>query len=175
MRIFLLETCKCPEYLKVNWWRIPPYTDGNALDPGGIFSRTVDMLVEMCGTCPMGHKKTKPCYEPSCDKRSSHRFRRSSDTYQQGSFQEVLNNINKDVDISFPIQGNKYMTHFGGVYPYISVVESSGSAYYTVKKIPRTSHVLIKAAINSLPLLLLITLLSVLAGIIIWCLVGVCY
>ena len=155
----------------MNWWNIPPYTDGNELDPGGIFSHTVNMLLDMCGTCPNGHGKTKPCYSPSCDQHSSRR-RRAVDTYEQGSLQEALNNINDDVDISFPIQGNKYMTHYGGVYPYISVVETSGAVYFTVKIIPSTSHVIIKSAVYAIPLLMFITLLSVLAGIIIWLLVS---
>lgn len=129
------------------------------------------MMLDMCGTCENGHGRTKACYRPDCAKHSSRR-RRSEDSYQQNSFQEVLNNIKIDTDISFPIQGNKYMTHYGGVFPYISVVETSGSVFFTVKKIPSTSHVLVRAAISSIPLLLFIFLLSIMAGIIIWVLVG---
>ncbi|XP_028401625.1 uncharacterized protein LOC114524674 [Dendronephthya gigantea] len=161
------RTCNCPKYLKVNWWNIPPYTDGNQLDPGGIFSHAVKIMVDMCGECPNGHGRSKPCYKPGCDEHTSRR-RREVDSYQQNSLQEVLNNIRDGVDISFPIQGNKYMTHYGGKFPYISVVETSGSVYFTVKKTPSTSHVLISAGFYSIPLLMLITILSVLAGIIIW-------
>lgn len=155
----------------MNWWGIPPYTYGNALDPGGIFSRAVEMMLDMCGTCKNGHGRTKACYHPGCDQQSSRR-RRAVDTYQQETFQQVLNNIKDNVDISFPIQGNKYTTHYGGVFPYISVVETSGSMYFTVKNIPSTAHVLVNAAFDTIPLLILITLLSGLAGIIIWALVG---
>ena len=170
---FFSGTCKCPEYLKVNWWKIPPYTNGNELKgPGGIFSRAVEMMLEMCGTCPLGHGKTKACYSPGCGQQSSRR-RRAVDTFQQESFQQVLDNIKDDVDISFPIQGNKYLTHYGGIFPYISVVETSGSAYFTVKKIPSTSHVILKATFYSIPMLLLFFLLSVLAGFVIWILVSI--
>jgi hypothetical protein len=155
----------------VNWWNIPPYTDNNALEIGGIFPRTVQMLLDMCGTCPNGHGRTKACYRPGCDQQSSRR-RRAVDRYQQDSFQQVLNNIKDDVDISFPIQGNKYMTQYGGTYPYISVVETPGSVYVTVQKTPSTAYVLVAAAFNTTPLLLLIAVLSILAGIIIWVLVS---
>ena len=169
---FLAETCKCPEYLKVNWWKIPPYTNENALNPGGIFSHAVKMMLEMCGTCPNGHGKTKACYSPGCDQQSSRR-RRAVDTFQQEGLQQVIDNINDDVDISFPIQGNKYLTHYGGEFSYISIVETSGSAYFTVRKTPSTSHVVLSAAFYSIPMLLLFFLLSVLAGFIIWILVSI--
>ena len=155
----------------MNWWSIPPYTDGNELDSGGIFSHAVKLMLDMCGECPNGHGRTKSCYKPGCDEHISRR-RRAVETYQQNSLQEVLNNIRDDVDISFPIQGNKYMTHYGGKFPYISVVETSGSVYFTVKNIPSTSHVFVNAAFYSIPLLMLITILSILAGIIIWALVS---
>ena len=157
----------------MNWWNIPPYTNGDELKPGGIFSLPVEMMLEMCGVCSNGHGKTKACYRPGCDQHTSRR-RREVETLEKDSFQEVLNNINNDVDISFPIQGNKYMTHYGGVFPYISVVETPGSVYFTVKNIPSTAHVLLNASVYSIPLLLLVFILSLLAGIVIWVLVSTC-
>lgn len=125
----------------------------------------------MCGDCKNGHGKSKPCYRPGCNQPSSRR-RRAIDSYHQESFQNFLNNINDDVDVSFPVQGNKYLTHHGGIQPYVSVVESTGSVYFTVKKTPSTAHVIVNAAVESIPLLLFILLLSILAGMIIWILVS---
>ena len=123
----------------------------------------------MCGICSNGHGKTELCYRPVCDQ--GKRIRRDVITNEQSSFQDVVNNINHEVDISFPIQGNQFRTTYGGIFPYVSVVETPGSAFFTVKVAPSTSEILIQLAIFCIPLFLLITMLSLTTGIIIWVLV----
>ena len=131
---------------------------------------TRQVLDEMCGVCINGHGQTEFCYEEGCDKK---RKRRSTNNgYQKNSLQDVSTSIGGDIEISFPVQGNKYMTTYGGVFPYISVVDAPGAAYFTVKNVPSTAEVVVNAAIACLPMVLLMTLFAWLAGIVIWLLVS---
>lgn len=167
-----LETCRCPKYLRANWWVFPPYTNiSNPASPSGIFFIvTRQVLDEMCGICRNGHGHTEFCYEEGCAKKR--RRRSTGNSYQKNSLQAVSTNIGDDVELSFPIQGNKYITTYAGVFPYISVVDAPGSAYFTVKSVPSTAEVVVNAAIACLPMVLLMTLLAWIAGIVIWILVS---
>ena len=131
---------------------------------------TRQVLDEMCGVCINGHGQTEFCYEEGCDKKRKRRS--TSNNYQKNSLQDVSTSIGGDIEISFPVQGNKYMTTYGGVFPYISVVDAPGAAYFTVKNVPSTAEVVVNAAIACLPMVLLMTMFAWLAGIVIWLLVG---
>jgi hypothetical protein len=126
---------------------------------------------DMCGTCSNGHGQTEFCYEEGCDKKSRRR-RSTSNRYQKNSLQSVSTSVGGNFEISFPVQGNKYMTTYAGVFPYISVVDAPGSAYFTVKNVPSTSEVVVYAALACLPLVLLMSFFAWIAGIIIWVLVS---
>ena len=63
------------------------------------------------------------------------------------------------------------MTTYGGVFPYISVIDAPGSAYFTVKNVPSMSEVVVNASIGCMPMVLLMSLFAWVAGIIIWILV----
>ena len=128
------------------------------------------VLDEMCGTCSNGHGNTEFCYEEGCDKRR--RRRSSSNNYQKNSLQSVSTTIGENVEISFPVQGNKFMTTYAGVFPYISVVDAPGSAYFTVKNVPSTAEVVVQASLACLPMVALMTCLAWIAGIIIWIIVS---
>ncbi|XP_028403035.1 uncharacterized protein LOC114525803 isoform X3 [Dendronephthya gigantea] len=163
------ETCRCPKYLRSNWWVLPPYTNmSNTNSPGGIFFLvTRNVLDDMCGVCENGHGKTEFCYEEGCDKKRRKR-RSSGNNYQKNSLQSVLTNIGGNVEVSFPVQGNRFMTTYGGVFPYISVVDAPGSAYFTVKNVPSTATVVVQAAVACMPLVMLMIFFAWIAGIIIW-------
>ena len=131
---------------------------------------TNQVLDKMCGICTNGHGHTEFCYDEDCDKKR--RRRSTSNGYQKNSLQATSTNVGDDVEISFPIQGNKYITTYAGVFPYISVVDAPGSAYFTVKNVPSTAEVVVNAAIACLPMVLLMTLFAWTAGIVIWILVS---
>ena len=63
------------------------------------------------------------------------------------------------------------MTTYAGVFPYISVIDAPGSAYFTVKNVPSMSEVVVNASIGCMPMVLLMSLFAWVAGIIIWILV----
>ncbi len=128
------------------------------------------VLDEMCGTCVNGHGQTELCHEEGCDK--IRRRRSTSNSYQKNSLQDVATNIDENVEVSFPVQGSRFITTYGGVFPYISVVDAPGSAYFTVKIVPSTAEVVVNAAIACLPMVLLMTMFAWLAGIVIWVLVS---
>ena len=125
----------------------------------------------MCGTCPNGHGQTEFCYEDGCE--SKRRRRRStSNALQKNSLQAVSSSIGDNVEVSFPVQGNRYMTTYAGVFPYISVVDAPGSAYFTVKNVPSTAEVVVQASLACLPMVALMIFFAWMAGIIIWILVS---
>ena len=169
----ILETCRCPKYIRANWWVLPPYTNtSNPVSPGGIFFMVARQIMDdLCGTCLNGHGQTEFCYEEGCGKKR--RRRSTNHGYQKNSLQDVTMNIEENVEVSFPVQGNMYMMTYAGIFPYISVVNAPGSAYFTVKNVPSTSEVVVNGAIACLPIVLLMTILAWIAGIVIWLLVSV--
>ena len=128
------------------------------------------ILDEMCGICTNGHGRSEFCYEEGCDRRR--RRRSTSNSFQKNSLQSVSTNVGDGCEVSFPVQGNRYVTTYGGVFPYISVVDAPGSAYFTVKNVPSTAEVVVIAAVACLPLVLLMIFFAWIAGIIIWVLVS---
>ena len=124
----------------------------------------------MCGTCLNGHGRTEFCYEEGCDK--TRRRRSIGNNYKKNSLQDVASSIDEKVEVSFPVQGNRYMTTYGGVFPYISVVDAPGAAYFTVKNVPSTAEVVVNASLACLPLVVLMAMFAWIAGIIIWVLVS---
>ena len=128
------------------------------------------VLDEMCGNCVNGHGESEFCYEDDCDKKR--RRRSTGNSYQKNSLQGVATNIDENVEVSFPVQGNRFMTTYAGVFPYISVVDAPGSAYFTVKNVPSTAEVVVNASIACLPMVLLMTMFAWMAGIVIWVLVS---
>ena len=131
---------------------------------------TRQVLDEMCGECSNGHGRTEFCYEEGCDKRR--RRRSSSNSYKKNSLQSVSDGIGQNVEVSFPVQGNRFMTTYAGVFPYISVVDAPGSAYFTVKNVPSTAEVVVQASLACLPMVVLMSFFAWIAGIIIWILVS---
>ena len=129
-----------------------------------------EVIDEMCGTCTNGHGRTEFCYEEGCDKKR--RRRSTSNSYQRNSLQAVSVNVGDSCEVSFPVQGNRYVTTYAGVFPYISVVDAPGSAYFTVKNVPSTAEVVVNASLACLPLVLLMIFFAWIAGIIIWVLVS---
>ena len=128
------------------------------------------ILDHMCDTCVNGHGKTEFCYEEGCDKKR--RRRSTSNSYKKNSLQSVSSGIGKNCEVSFPVQGNRYITTYGGVFPYISVVDAPGSAYFTVKNVPSTAEVVVQASLACLPMVLLMCFFAWIAGILIWILVS---
>ena len=171
-KISVAETCRCPKHLRSNWWVLPPYTNtSDSESPGGIFFMVAQQVLDqMCGTCSNGHGNTEFCYEEGCDKRR--RRRSSSNNYQKNGLQSVLTAVGQNAEISFPVQGNKFMTTYAGVFPYISVVDAPGSAYFTVKNVPSTAEVVVQASLACLPMVALMTCFAWIAGIIMWTLVS---
>ena len=146
----------------------------NPSDPGGIFFLITNKVLDhVCGTCENGHGRSTFCYTEDCDKR---RRRRSTENkFQKNSLQDLVSNINEKYEISFPVQGNRYMTTYAGVFPYISVVDAPGSAYFTVKNVPSTGEVVVNASLACMPMVVLMSMFAWLAGIIIWILVRNAY
>ena len=155
------ETCACPEFFKVNWYSEEPYEQ--------MFTRIVQMFVnEMCSPCVNSYGPTTLCNYDSCGGTPRHRKRSN----RKNSPGELTSDIGTNFEVSYPVQGNKYVTSYAGVFPYISVVDAPGSAYFTVKNVPSTADVVVNTSIGCIPVIFLMLLFAYIAGIIIWYLVS---
>ena len=137
---------------------------GNTLD--GIFSHIVtDMIYTACGECPAyGFTEINLA--------SNGNGQRSG----KESLVDVLGDIDEVPQISFPIYGNRYVTRFGGVHPYVNLVESPGLAFVAAKKAPgAAARNIVSAVFSCFPLLLLFACMAFLSGFIIWLLVSIKY
>ncbi|CAH3162903.1 unnamed protein product [Pocillopora meandrina] len=159
------ETCRCPKTLYTNYWSTPPYLKvnlkGNTLD--GIFSHIVtDMIYTACGECP-AYGFTE------INLTSNGNGQRSG----KESLVDVLGDIDEVPQISFPIYGNRYVTRFGGVHPYVNLVESPGLAFVAAKRTPgAAARNIVSAVFSCFPLVLLSACMAFLSGFIIWLLIG---
>ena len=164
--VYFKETCRCPKTLYTNYWSTPPYLKvnlkGNTLD--GIFSHIVtDMIYTACGECP-AYGFTE------INLTSNGNGQRSG----KESLVDVLGDIDEVPQISFPIYGNKYVTRFGGVHPYVNLVESPGLAFVAAKRTPgAAARNIVSAVLSCFPLVLLSACMAFLSGFIIWLLVSI--
>nr|XP_058971271.1 uncharacterized protein LOC131797634 [Pocillopora verrucosa] len=155
------ETCRCPKTLYTNYWSTPPYLKanlkGNTLD--GIFSHIVtDMIYSACGECP-AYGFTE------INLTSNGNGQRSG----KESLVDVLGDIDEVPQISFPMYGNRYVTRFGGVHPYVNLVESPGLAFVAAKRTPgAAARNIVSAVFSCFPLVLLSAFMAFLSGFIIW-------
>ena len=86
---------------------------------------------------------------------------------------EVLKDIDDVPEISFPIYGNKYITKYLGDYAYINIVESPGVAFLAASRPPGGAAMnMIRAVLQTVPLIVLSACMAFMAGLIVWFLVS---
>ena len=86
---------------------------------------------------------------------------------------EVLKDIDDVPEISFPIYGNKYITKYLGDYAYINIVESPEVAFLAASRPPGGAAMnMIRAVLQTVPLIVLSACMAFMAGFIVWFLVS---
>ena len=82
---------------------------------------------------------------------------------------QLKQNVNDDVHLYFPISGLKEVTVFQSIHQFVQIVESPGSAFIVVdeSKKPKTTQ-MINQLFATWPLIVMIILLMILAGVLIW-------
>lgn len=152
----------CPREVNISWKLRPPYTlkrneSGNQSSVVGIFQQTLDFALEKC--CKFyGDRKPRLRYLAASSNSS-----------------ELLRNIfNEEVkkSVVFPIHKDQ-LVGYTGPFEYINIIDSPGVVL--IQRNPGTTERcdhLSKAILAAWPIVVLSLLLSCLAGICIWMLVG---
>ena len=157
---YFSETCRCPRELRADWWVHPPYTvlTNQSSASGIIPDFLMGMVQDLCGVCPShGHTNIDFKIKSFMKKRST------SDTTKV-----------EEADLIFPVGRFQGWETFKG-YNYIPLVSVPG---FALMKAGKKSHVAFvgKAAAKSLfdcwPYFFIYTSMMILAGIVIWILVG---
>lgn len=152
-----------------NWRYYPPYVSNDDSGiPAGIFGPVIkDMILTACGECPNGHGRSVLHFSANGKGKPA----------KKQSQYDVINDIDDVTDVSFPVRGFVGDTTFLKYYSYVSLIESPGTAFLTVRKDESTSRD--SALYNSLndcwPVVILSFSMSLLAGILVWLLVSLIY
>lgn len=159
----LIDPPLCPKEVKISWQLRPPYTlernfSGDQPNVKGMFHQTLDFALEKCCTFYSARMPTLRYLTVSSD----------SSALLQNIFNEEVNK-----SVVFPIRKDQ-LVGYRGPYMYINVIDSPGvvliqrNPSYTIE---RDGH-LFNAILAAWPIVVLSLLLSCLAGIGIWMLVG---
>ncbi|XP_031553133.1 uncharacterized protein LOC116290266 [Actinia tenebrosa] len=155
-------TCNCEREVYTNWYEYPPYVSKDDTGiPGGIFGPLIkDMILTACGECPNGHGRSVLSFSDNG----------KGDPANKHSQYDVINDIDDVTDVSFPVRGYVGDTKFMKYYTYVSLLESPGTAFLTVRKDEATSRndALYSTLSDCWPVIILAFSMALLAGILIW-------
>ena len=154
--LYLSETCRCLRDFYTNWFGYMPYA--NTSD-SGIFPPLVRASIyDVCGNCS---EYGRPRIHFQLDYQGN--------LAKKHSLVEVKQSMNDRSQINFPVIGRKDSKSF------LPIIDSPGSVFVTKK--PSLTMVVeygfLETIIGTLPLLGFSIITASLAGVIMWCLVGV--
>jgi len=163
------ETCRCPRTLYTNWRNLSPYAI-NTRPPSGTFPKLLrDVIESICGLCYAYRQTIIDFYQSNSNATFSSALKNCLNEFQKG----VMSS-----DISFPIGAKKEKVRLeDDGFKFIPVVELSAGVVYINRKL--SADVFAKMVGSSVyqcwPILLLIMVMSLLAGIILCILVSYIY
>lgn len=154
--LFSSETCRCPKKVYTNWASYPPYVNSSSDGLlGGIFgSFFLDMITDVCGTCPNGHGATHVNLESGVTG-----FPAKKETPN-----EVKSSISDENHLSFPVIDYVNEDHI-----YVEIVQSPGIALITLRETRDGKNgVLMNTVFNCWPIVIMCMAMCSLAAVIIW-------
>lgn len=89
---------------------------------------------------------------------------------RKSGVEELITSIESQTDFSVPVNGYKGQTHYS-LYRYVRLAESPGVAFITVMDPYEKSFAIANVFIESWPLLLIVFILVIAAGILMWIMV----
>ena len=153
-------TCKCPEFIFLNWYSSPPYVENkDDKDMSGIMSSLVEgMIKQSCDKC---NNKEPGIY--AYQSLSGENPVKKSET-------EVKRSIGKEFHVSFPVFGYSTITRYMESHVFILFIESTGSATIVRNEINYAAKTVnaFKSIGNIWPMYLITVLITGVFGIIIW-------
>lgn len=164
---YFKETCRCDKHLKTNWRRLAPYvsntTSTDAPHPGGILPSIIhDMVVTCCQTCA-SHGQSIVDFSLDGNGKASEK---PSDSALRGK-------ISHQTQFSFPVPGFSEQEKYGVDLGYWPLVQTPGVAYVVNTGMGTSpSDALSSSLASCWPAVLLVFVMSLLAGFLIWILVS---
>ena len=89
---------------------------------------------------------------------------------RKSGVEELITSIGSQTDFSVPVNGYKGQTHYS-LYRYVKLAESPGVAFITVMDPYEKSFAIANVFIESWPLLLIVSIMVIVAGILMWIMV----
>ena len=133
--------------------------DQNNSKVTGIFSQVLPLMVSKCCGCCREHNRTVTHFEnPS-----------QTISYRKSGVNAFRSAVNDDIELHFPMHGQLYQVKYYKRYEFIPLVQSPGVAFLVLEEDKHTPSLLLLNAISeSLPIVLLMIVLSLLMGIVVW-------
>lgn len=143
--------------MSTNWWRIKPYIDlTDSFNVTGVFPYILKKMVASCCKSCQTHETTEIQFLTSV----------------RNSLDDVRVDLSQR-DLNFPIYGSSDQDVYGGIYGYVPVISSPGEAYVVNREPTETSAGILTAVVLSCwPMVMLMLVFSILAGLVIWLLVN---
>lgn len=164
---FFKETCRCDKHLKTNWRSLAPYvsnvTSTDAPHPSGILPGIIhDMAVTCCQTCK-SHGQSLVDFSLDGNGEASEK---PSDSALRGK-------ISHQTQFSFPVPGFSEQEKYGVDLGYWPLVQTPGVAYIVNTGVGNSpSDALNNTLASCWPAVLLVFVMSLLAGFLMWILVS---
>ncbi|XP_048586559.1 uncharacterized protein LOC5521005 [Nematostella vectensis] len=155
------ETCRCPSVIYTNYWLLSPYTRPFNSTVSGLLPQIIqNMTAWVCESCSNGHGPTRLDF-------------RNKDEYGgpalKASMAQVAEDITVGTKISFPLNGNKYMTKYPGGLPFFPLVMSPGVAFLAREEtIESSAKSMFFSVLKCFPMIGFSLMLVYIAGFIIW-------
>ena len=156
------ETCRCRRILTTNWYPLHPYVSHVGPNDTGILPFILEPAIDTCcKQCTNGHGKSIIDYENDGGRNHANKKIVS----------ELMHNINRDTDLSFPLVGYEGQDKYG-IHKYVGLVESGGVAYVVMSESSdERGDAILHTILHITPVLALALLVLIIAGIFIWALV----
>ncbi|XP_057314721.1 uncharacterized protein LOC130655923 isoform X2 [Hydractinia symbiolongicarpus] len=160
---FTAETCKCPEILYSNFYSLKPFIHQEKQglrQVHGFFPRLLKRILR--GVCTKCKAYNSP--EVYFDRTFS------GSPSEKLNARQMKDNIGSTVQLSMPVYGKFTVKKYAGIYPYISIVRTQGSAAIMYDQKVRRYQMkdLLRNVVASWTTVAIMVLMSIICGWLLW-------
>ncbi|XP_057313806.1 uncharacterized protein LOC130655123 isoform X2 [Hydractinia symbiolongicarpus] len=160
---FTAETCRCPEYIYSNFHSLQPYIyhdRSKGKDIQGFFPQLLTtILKEVCTNCKT-YTVPKIYFDRTLTGHSA----------EKQNAQHMKEDIGSTVQLNMPVYGKFAVRKYAGIYPYIGIVRTQGSAAIMYNQKVRRYQMkdLLRNVFASWTIVAIMVLLSIKFGLLLW-------
>ncbi|XP_057313718.1 uncharacterized protein LOC130655034 [Hydractinia symbiolongicarpus] len=160
---FTAETCRCPQNIYANFYSLKPYIyhdKSKGRDTQGFFPQLLTTILKnVCTNCK-AYTIPKIYFDRTVTGHSAEKLKS----------QHMKEDIGSTVQLSMPVYGKFAIRRYAGIYPYIGIVKTQGSAAIMYDQKVRRYQMkdLLRNVVASWTTVAIMVLLSIICGWLLW-------